>query len=67
MRGRICNSQLLLVLASAIFQSELHETRYQILLSQIWHSTNLVGQVSTRDHVELKFKATPPIIRIRCV
>jgi hypothetical protein len=45
-RERVCRLQLLLVLARAvILGSEARCTRDHILLSQIWDSTNLEGQV----------------------
>jgi hypothetical protein len=45
-RGRVCRLQLLLVLASAvILESESRGTPDHILLSQIWDSLNLKGQV----------------------
>jgi hypothetical protein len=45
-RGRVCRLQLLLVLASAvILGSESRGTRDHILLSLIWDSPNLEGQV----------------------
>jgi hypothetical protein len=45
-RGRVCRLQLLLVLASAvILGSESRGTRDHILLSRIWDSPNLEGQV----------------------
>jgi hypothetical protein len=45
-RGRVCRLQLLLVLASTvILGSESHGTRDHILLSQIWDSPNLEGQI----------------------
>jgi hypothetical protein len=44
--GRVCSSQSLLVLASAvILGSESHETHDHILLPHIRDSTNLDGQV----------------------
>jgi hypothetical protein len=46
MRGRICNLQLLLGLASPDFVgSEFRGTHDQILLSQIWDSPNVKGHV----------------------
>jgi hypothetical protein len=55
-RERVCRSQLLLVLASAvILRSESRGTHDHILLSQIRGSTNLEGQVpvfiSTRNRL----------------
>jgi hypothetical protein len=45
-RGRVCHLQLLLVLASAvILGSKSRGTRDHILLSQIWDSSNLEGQI----------------------
>jgi hypothetical protein len=45
-RGQVWRLQLLLVLASAVFLgSEFRGTRDHILLSQIWDSSNLEGQV----------------------
>jgi hypothetical protein len=45
-RGRVCRLQLLLALASAlILWSESRGTHDHILLSQIWDSPNLEGQV----------------------
>jgi hypothetical protein len=45
-RGWLCRSQLLLVLASAdIRRSKSRRTHNHILLSQIWDSPNLEGQV----------------------
>jgi hypothetical protein len=46
MRGRVCCSQLLLVLASAVIHgSESHGTHDHIILSQIWDSPNLESHV----------------------
>jgi hypothetical protein len=55
-RGRVCRLRLLLVLASAvILRSESGGTHDHILLSQIWDSPNLEGQVpvfiSPRDRM----------------
>jgi hypothetical protein len=45
-RGWLCRLQLLLVLASAVIPgSESHNSRDHIILSQIWDSPNLEGQV----------------------
>jgi hypothetical protein len=45
-RGWVCHLQLLVALASTvILRSKSHETYDQILLSQIWDSPNLEGQV----------------------
>jgi hypothetical protein len=45
-RGRVCNLQLLQGLADVVFLgSEFRGTRDEILLSQIWNSPNLEGQV----------------------
>jgi hypothetical protein len=45
-RGRVCRLQLLLALASAVIVlSEFREIHDHILLSQIWDSPNLKGQV----------------------
>jgi hypothetical protein len=63
-RGRVCNSQLLLGLASAVFLgSKFCGTRDQISLSQIGDSSNLDGQdsifISTQEQCS---SAIPPII-----
>jgi hypothetical protein len=46
MRGRVCHLQLLLALASAVILGlKSHGSHDHILLSQIWASSNLEGQV----------------------